>query len=259
MKLRIKFGKLLISLGNVIQSLAVVVMKPDDLVEFSRQTYARPGSIASFSQTDLVLSGFNEIEENFLKKIPARHGKILIVGVGGGREAIPLARMGFEITGLDFVRSMAETARKNVASRGLKIEVRVQDISEINFPPESFDIVWLSPDLYSAIPTRMRRIEMLKRAEAILRPGGFVLLQFQWAINTKNSPWKEFFKKTFAILTLGNLKYQTGDMLWRNSEFIHAFVSANSLRSELEKGGMESIHIDEMNGKLKGGALLRKR
>jgi SAM-dependent methyltransferase len=258
MNLRIRCAKRFISLGKFIQSLAVVLMRPDDLVKFSRQTYAKPDSIASFTRRDLLFSGFNEIEEKLILKIPFKRGRILIIGVGGGREALPLARLDFEVHGVDFVEAMAESARHNLIDQGLNIEVSVQELSRIEFPPDSFDIIWFSPDLYSAIPTRKRRVEMLKRVKSMLRPGGYALLQFQWKTEKNISAWKEIFKKLFAGLTLGNLKYETGDILWRNGEFIHTFVSVDALKSELERSGMDIVHIEKTNGQMKGGALLRK-
>lgn len=45
MSLRISLSRFLIQLGAFVQSLPVLVMRPDDLVEFSRQSYARPHDI----------------------------------------------------------------------------------------------------------------------------------------------------------------------------------------------------------------------
>ncbi|MBN1543326.1 hypothetical protein JW992_14390 [candidate division KSB1 bacterium] len=41
MSIRIKTGRFLLRLGAFISSLPVAVMKADDLIEFSRQTYSR--------------------------------------------------------------------------------------------------------------------------------------------------------------------------------------------------------------------------
>ena len=40
-------------LGRFIESLAVVVMRPDDLVEFNRITYASPSAISSWGEDSL--------------------------------------------------------------------------------------------------------------------------------------------------------------------------------------------------------------
>ena len=45
MRVRVSLARGLLRLGAFIQSLPVVVMRPDDLVEFSRQSYARPRTV----------------------------------------------------------------------------------------------------------------------------------------------------------------------------------------------------------------------
>src|SRR5512136_727202 len=103
MHLRISFGRFLLRTGRFIQSLAVMVMKPGDLVEFTRRTYADPRSQNGWTAPALVDTGLSASERELLDRIPFRRGKLLVLGVGGGREAIPLAKMGFEVTGVDFV------------------------------------------------------------------------------------------------------------------------------------------------------------
>ena len=45
MRMRVVTARSLLALGRFIQSLAIMVMKPDDLVEFSRQAWADPWNI----------------------------------------------------------------------------------------------------------------------------------------------------------------------------------------------------------------------
>ena len=103
MSLRVSLARGLLRLGAFIQSLPVVVMRPDDLVEFSRQSYAKPQDVESWAEDALVDSGLTAEELDLLAAVPATTGELLLLGVGGGREAIPLARMGFRVTGVDYV------------------------------------------------------------------------------------------------------------------------------------------------------------
>ena len=59
---RIKFSRFLFRLGAFIQSLQVVVLKPNDLVEVSRQSYANPGNVDSWSADSLVNTGLSADE-----------------------------------------------------------------------------------------------------------------------------------------------------------------------------------------------------
>jgi len=91
MRPRIIIGRFLIRLGRFINSLAVVVMRPDDLVEFGRQTYADPESVENLCREETVDLGLTAVEKVLLEKIPLKKGRLLLLGVGDGREAISSA------------------------------------------------------------------------------------------------------------------------------------------------------------------------
>jgi len=99
---------------------------------------------------------------------------------------------------------------------------------------------------------------MLGRIRKALRPGGYLICQFQWNTGGGFSPRVEFLRKIFALLTLGNLSYEKGDMIWANVEFVHAFFTEGELRSEFEAGDFEIIHIDTPSEIREGGAVLKK-
>jgi SAM-dependent methyltransferase len=258
MRPRIALARFLIRLGKFIESLAIMVMWPDDLVEFGRQMYTRPHSVASWGRPDLVDRGLSPDETALLEHLPRKEGRLLLLEVGGGREAIPLARMGFDVTGVDFVPSMVEKARENAAQRGVKIEGLVQEISRLDVPAGSYDVVWLSAGMYSCVPTRKRRVAMLRRIRRALRPGGYFVCNFHWGTQYQHSPKVELARRLVATVTLGNLSYEKGDMLWHNVEFIHGFLSEEELKSEFEAGGFEVVHLHVSDRMARGGAVLRK-
>jgi len=258
MRLRILFGRFLIRFGRFIQSLAVVVMRPNDLVEFSRQTYARENMVEDLGRQDLAYPVLHPDEQALLARLPAKEGRLLLLGVGGGREAIPLTQMGFEVTGVDFVPEMVEKAKENAARHGVKIEGLAQEISKIDVPAGVYDVAWLSAAMYSCVPTRGRRVEMLQRIAKALKPGGYFICQFRWCTSDGSSRQWERARKIVAFLTLGNLWYEKGDTLSNNIEFIHAFSQEDEVRSEFEEGGFEVLHLHITEEILLGGAVLRK-
>lgn len=257
MRPRIILGRLLLRLGRFIQSLALMSMRPDDLVEFSRQSYAR--DVKYWGSEATVGEGLSPLESCLLEKVPLERGRALVLGVGGGRDAIPLARRGFEVTGVDFVPEMVQKAQENAARQGVKIAGLVQEISELEVPPGSYDLVWLAREMYSSIPTRHRRVKMLRRIQLALRPGGYFICTYHWETEEMFSPKVEFVRKIFALLTLGNLEYEPGDMLWNHKEFLHAFSSEAELKSEFAAGGFTVLHrhIPEIGDN--GGVVLVSR
>ena len=258
-RLRIASARFMIRLGNLIQSLAVVVMRPDDLIEFSRRTYARPTGVAGWSRADLVDEGLYRDELALLERSPVQDGRLLLLDIGGGREAIPLAQRGFLVTGVDFVAGMVEQAKANAAQRGVFLEGLVQEISQLDVPHGAYDLAWLSARMYSSVPTRQRRVQMLRRIARALRADGCFICQFDWALKQRRSPYALRLYRCFAWLTLGYLQFEPGDTLWGNAEFIHTFDDETKLRMELAEGGFDVLHLDIFDEKTCGGAVLRKK
>jgi SAM-dependent methyltransferase len=258
MSLRIKLARFLLRLSRFIQSLPVMVMNSDELVEFSRHSYAKPQDVDSWSEDQLVDSGLEPDELDLLKDLPFSSGKLLLLGVGGGREAIYLARKGFDITGVDYVPEMVARAKDNAARRGIQMDGLVQEISKLDVPPVSYDVVWISRAMYSCVPTRERRVEMVRRIAKALVPGGYFLCQFQRGQPTQYAPRGNFLRRLMARLTGGNTRYEPGDVLWMNVEFVHMFASDEELRAEIEAGGLEVLRIQKDINPNRGGAVCRK-
>jgi ubiquinone/menaquinone biosynthesis C-methylase UbiE len=257
MPARVALARFLIRLSSFIESLTTSVMRPDDLIEYSRATYTQPENIASLSQADQAARGLYPYEVALLEAVPIRKGSLLVLGVGGGREAIPLARMGYTVTGLDFVPDLVRRARENALSQGLQIAGAVQEISRLDMPAASFDVIWLGSTMYSCVPTRSRRLAMLRRVRAALVPGGYFVCQFHWYPCSQESGKGPLIRKAVAYLTLGNRGLESGDMLLNNQEFIHSFGSEDSLRAEFSGGGFEIVRLHLPEGTRFGGAVLR--
>lgn len=257
MKPRIAIGEKILSFGGFVQSLAVAVMRPNDLIEFGRRTYAQKSNVAGWASDDVIRSGLSPDEEALLKKLPLRKGHLLLLGVGGGREVIPLARLGFAVTGLDFIAEMVEKAKDNARRNGVTMDGLVQELSQLDLTRKTYDIVWLSAAMYSCIPTRKRRTAMLRKIHESLKPGGFFVCQFHWDERAGQNYSAELLRKAFAFLTLGNFRYEAGDGLWFHSEFIHAFGSAEKLQYEFTEAGFAIIDFS-ISAPARGGAVLEK-
>jgi SAM-dependent methyltransferase len=259
MNIHIALARALIRLGAFIQSFALMVMTPDDLVAFSRQSYAKPWAIDSFTREDVIKSGLNPAELQLLEHLPTGKGQLLVLGMGGGREAIAFAQMGFDVTGVDFIPAMVEGALANAARHNTIIKGLVQDIAVLDLPAETYDVIWLFAAMYSCVPTRARRVQMLQRAQRALRPGGYFACQFSWQPQQTLSSMGVLMWRIAAWLTLGNRSYERGDMLWRNLEFKHNFSSESELHAEFAAGGF-SVAWQNLPTDLgrRGEALLQK-
>jgi len=258
MKPRLALGRFLIRAGRFVQSLSLMAMRPGDLVESTRRAYSRPDSIEGWAEDKIVEAGLSEAETALLEHVPFRKGKCLVLGVGGGREALALARMGFGVTGLDFVPNLVARANENARARNLAFEGLVQDMTRLDVPSGTFDVVCLLAGTYSSVPTSRARLAMLGRVREALRPGGYFICQFLGGTEEEFGRAGEFLRRAFAVLTLGDLSYERGDKLAPNGEFLHVFGSEGELRSEFERAGLEVVALNFATGTARGGAVTRK-
>ena len=236
-----------------------MVMSPDDLVEFTRRHYAGSTSIESWVCEDVVSAGLSSREQQLLEHIPIRAGQLLLLGLGGGREAIPFSKMGFDVTGVDFIPEMVERSIKNAEKKNVRIRGIVQDISSLDVPDDMYDVIWLSAAMYSCLPTRKRRVQMLQRARRALKPGGYFACEFQWEHRQPFSSTTTKLHQIVAWITMGNRSYERGDMLWGNAEFMHAFSAESDLIAEFSAAGFQVIWLNIPTvSQLRGETLLRK-
>jgi ubiquinone/menaquinone biosynthesis C-methylase UbiE len=261
---RISFAKLLVELKykhsflERFLFLPVLFMRPTDLIEFGRQNYARPAHLQIWSGKRHIDLGLRDPEKAALEKMALEKGRVLVLASGGGREAVALSKIGFDVTIVDLVPKMIERAIENARNNGISITGLVQDMSKLDVPEDSYDIVWLFEGMYSSVPTRKRRMEMLKRIRRAIKPGGFFVCQFLWKTETRDSFGIYTLKKLLACLTLGNLQYENGDVLWKETEFMHLFSSEEEIKREFERRGFEVNYVHIPNDGIRGEALLRK-
>lgn len=258
METRIRFSRFLLRLGDFIQTLPVVIMKPDDLLAFSRQTYLQAENILAFSEESFVHQGLSSDEIELLEKIPEKSGKILILGVGGGREVIPFGKMGYQITGVDFIPELVRFAKKNAELNDIEFEGLVQDISKLDISSNNFDLVWLSKGMYSSIPSRSRRIDMAKRIFQTLKPGGYFICQFHFQKDQPDNKISETVRRIIAKSPFGNRFYEKGDNLWAKGEFIHFFTSLSAVSKELIQSGFQINYHNPELSTTRGGVVCQK-
>jgi SAM-dependent methyltransferase len=98
-------------------------------------------------------------------------GAALDLACGEGRNAIWLARSGWDVTGVDFSGVAVDKARRMAAEAGVAARFIEADLAEHVPEPGSADLVVL---MYLQVPEPLRTT-VLERAAAALRPGGTLL------------------------------------------------------------------------------------
>ena len=107
-------------------------------------------------------------------------GPVLEIACGTGRVSIPIARLGFAVTGLDIVPGMLAQARRKSAglpTRWVEGDARAFDLGE------HFRLIFLTGNAFQAFLTRADQEALLERVRAHLHDDGLL------AFETRNPRW----------------------------------------------------------------------
>ncbi len=107
-------------------------------------------------------------------------GPVLEIGCGTGRVTIPIAQLGFPVTGLDIVPGMIERARRK--SAGLPARWVVGDARSFCLP-ETFQLIFLTGNVFQFLLTNADQAALLERVHAHLHDDGL------FAFETRNPRW----------------------------------------------------------------------
>lgn len=107
------------------------------------------------------------------KRIPPT-GRVLDLACGQGRHAVPLAREGFQVVGLDYQASLLQVAAHAAAQAGVRVPFVRGDMRQLPFD-EAFDAVVC---LFSAFGyfSDTENAGVLTEVARALRPGGWFVL-----------------------------------------------------------------------------------
>jgi SAM-dependent methyltransferase len=107
-------------------------------------------------------------------------GPVLEIACGTGRVSIPIAQLGFAVTGVDIVPGMIELARSK--SAGLPTRWVVGDARTFDLG-ERFRLIFLTGNAFQAFLTRADQEALLERVRAHLHDDGL------FAFETRNPRW----------------------------------------------------------------------
>jgi 2-polyprenyl-3-methyl-5-hydroxy-6-metoxy-1,4-benzoquinol methylase len=124
---------------------------------------------------ELEKDGFKTAPNAFLveamKGIPTG-GQALDVGAGMGRNAIHLASLGWDVTGIDLSAQGLAVMQANAEKSGLKVQTVKTSYEDFDFGRERWDLVAM---ILSWAP--IEDPEFLARLKASIRPGGYVVFE----------------------------------------------------------------------------------
>lgn len=96
---------------------------------------------------------------------------VLDVGCGPGFFSVLLARLGYEVTAVDYTENMLTEARKNAAHYGVDIDFRRMDAQKLDFEDGIFDLVISRNVLWNLEQPEQAYREWLR----VLKPNGTLM------------------------------------------------------------------------------------
>ncbi len=187
-----------------------------------------------FSNTRVQIWPETVVLFDYIKK----GGRVLDLGCGNGRFVNIIKEKGGEYFGTDVSEKLIETAKK------LYPNEKFQTIEPLKLPFSNgyFDIIY-SIAVFHHIPSKDFRIEFLKEANRVLKPGGFLILTV-WKPKDKEEQqifWKFFLKKIFG---LSKLDFRDVIESWfgknKGERYFHCF-SEKELANLAKKSGFKII------------------
>ena len=109
----------------------------------------------------------------FVEGLDIKSGmKVLDVACGTGNTAIPEAKKGAEVTGVDIASNLIEQARARAEGEGVKAQFDVGDAEDMHYPDGSFDaVVTMFGAMFAPRPD-VTASEMKR----VCKPGGYIAM-----------------------------------------------------------------------------------
>lgn len=162
---------------------------------------------------DLVIEQPVQSQCDFVAEMLARRGvvagaSVLDAGCGIGSHALELARLGYNVTGLDFSPQLIIEAQRRARLAKLPVAFEVGDILELSANDNQFDGILCRGVLNDFLDEASRRQVFLSFARA-LKPQGVLILDVRdWERTIERKSLHPVFEKSVAT-TRGRLTFRS--------------------------------------------------
>lgn len=173
--------------------------------------------------------------------------KILEVGCGPGGNLWMLASEGFKTYGIDYTPASIQLAKKNLKERKLKADLRVSDMTKLNYQNNYFNVII---DIFSSCHLNHNEGEVfIKTTSSKLKKGGIFFSYFPSKKSLMfNSKYK---KKLVDKNTIG--KIFNKKQIYGNSVLPMRFLNMGEYNKLLKKYGLSPIYNETITKTYKNG------
>ena len=225
---------------GLITGLALGLFDRKDFHYLDELNAGRTGKWASESHN---MRGLLDWEQNAVKSWFPATGRLLLTAAGGGREALALEPMGYELSASECNPGLVEAANSHLRKHGLQTRIEHCLRDESPSPQGEFDGVIVGWGSYTLIAPREKRIELLKQLAAPLKDKGPLLVSY---FKMESEPGlSDRIQRTTANLIRrlrGSSPVEEGDVMDWN--FRHRFTD-KEIASELSEAGLEPVLVSD--------------
>ncbi|MEU4212422.1 class I SAM-dependent methyltransferase [Streptomyces sp. NPDC026206] len=126
-----------------------------------------------YDSMDWALRHDEDEASSFLAEL-APGSKALELGIGTGRVALPLARRGLKVVGIEGSPSMAAGLERNISDEA--VEVVIGDFADVRVE-DTFDLIYCISETFFLLPTQESQIRCVQNAAERLADGGLFVVQ----------------------------------------------------------------------------------
>jgi SAM-dependent methyltransferase len=246
MRLRLWLSKGIFKLSTALRYAILAILPPRDILQLAYEHYEHASKREHIEAE--VEQGLNEFEEALLETVLTLPCDLLILGCGAGRESMAFAKRGFRVKGVDMIPGLVEYANAYAARHHLPATFECQDITELRFPPNSYDCAMYTLWLYGQLPSRALRVLALATLRTTLRAKGRLILHFHVSQPTPEERKIFFWLRVLAWITWGNREYQLGDRPVNPIGFRHPFASVDEVAAECREAGFDEVSLHLFEG-----------
>jgi SAM-dependent methyltransferase len=206
--------------SRVSDYLSIAALRLDELKEGIRTRWQ------DFSDADLdSAAGLMPWEQEMFERVAAPGTDVLVVGCGSGRDLFALIELGCRVTGIDPAGDALDRAQRGLESRHLSAALIEGFFEDVTLSGR-FDLVIFSYYCYSVVPMARRRIAALEKASGLLKPGGYILVNY--VVAPRPRPILVRLGRMMGAVCRSDWRIEPGDVVWGLGErlnFQHMFES----------------------------------
>ncbi len=152
------------------------MMKPDIKKEYTK-FHLEKSSDHLYPTEWVIRTMLGNYPELSLDRSNYRNAKILDLGFGDGRNFPLLNNCGLEIFGVETTEEVCSHVKEKFVERGVPVNLKVGNNTEIPFTDNYFDFVLASSSMYY-VDGKNTFDDNLKEVTRVLKPGGWLIANF---------------------------------------------------------------------------------